>query len=65
MRLTERVIAMNRSVCRATVGTPYVVSSVIACVVTAGEQVLQWPTPMMAAWPCVRISFQSSGSSLP
>jgi hypothetical protein len=38
---TERTTRSNLSVCRATVGTPYWVSSVIACAATAGAQVLQ------------------------
>src|SRR5207253_7305007 len=53
----------NLSVWMATVGTPYWVSSVIACVDVAGAQVLQWPTPMMAACPCSRISVHSLGRS--
>jgi hypothetical protein len=48
----------------ATVGTPYRASIVIACAATAGAQVLQWPTPTMAAWPRARISSQVAGSSL-
>jgi hypothetical protein len=48
---TERTTRSNLSVCSATVGTPYFASSVIACAATAGAQVLQWPTPTMAAWP--------------
>ena len=38
---TERTTRSNLSVCRATVGTLYCVSSVIACAATAGAQVLQ------------------------
>ena len=65
MRVTDCTTLTNLSVWTATVGTPYCVSSVIAWVDTAGAQVLQWPTPMMAACPCRVISFHSSGSSLP
>ena len=46
---TDRTTRSNLSVWSATVGTPYFPSSVIACAATAGAQVLQWPTPTMAA----------------
>ncbi len=39
------------------------VSSVMAWVATAGAQVLQWPTPTMAASPLALISSQVLGSS--
>ena len=61
---TARTTRSNLSVCRATVGTPYVASIVIACAATAGAQVLQWPTPTMAACPRALISCQVAGSSL-
>jgi hypothetical protein len=62
---TERTTLSNLSVCMATVGTPYFASTVIACAATAGAaQVLQWPTPRMAAWPLALISSQVVGSSL-
>jgi hypothetical protein len=61
---TERTTRSNLSVCTATVGTPYLPSTVIACAATAGAQVLQWPTPRMAAWPRALISSQVAGSSL-
>ena len=48
----------------ATVGTPYCASIVIACAATAGAQVLQWPTPTIAACPLALISSQVAGSSL-
>jgi len=48
----------------ATVGTPYWASIVIACAATAGTQVLQWPTPTIAACPLALISSQVAGSSL-
>jgi len=35
----------------------------MAWVVTAGAQLLQWPTPMMAASPFALISLQVFGSS--
>ncbi len=60
---TERTTRSNLSVCTATVGTPYFASIVIACAATAGAQVLQWPTPTMAAWPFALISSQVAGSS--
>ena len=60
---TERTTRSNLSVCTATVGTPYLASIVIACAATAGAQVLQWPTPTIAAWPRSRISSQVAGSS--
>ena len=59
----DRTTRSNMSVCSATVGTPYLVSTVIAWVVTAGAQVLQWPTPTMAASPFALISSQVFGSS--
>jgi hypothetical protein len=65
MRITDCTTFTNLSVWMATVGTPYCVSSVIAWVEVAGAQVLQWPTPMIAAWPFSRISLHSFGSSLP
>ena len=61
---TERTTRSNLSVCMATVGTPYFASTVIACAATAGAQVLQWPTPRMAACPLALISSQVAGSSL-
>src|SRR5215472_14213482 len=61
---TCRTTVSNLSVCMATVGTPYVASTVIAGAATAGAQVLQWPTPRMAASPRDLISFQVVGSSL-
>src|SRR5256886_7370884 len=60
---TERTTLSNLSVCMATVGTPYLASIVIACAATAGAQVLQWPTPTMAACPFALISSQVVGSS--
>jgi hypothetical protein len=60
---TERTTRSNLSVCMATVGTPYRASSVIACAATAGAQVLQWPTPTIAAWPFALISSHVGGSS--
>src|SRR5260370_33023535 len=62
-RATERTTLSNLSVCMATTGTPYVASTVIACAATAGAQVLQWPTPRIAAWPFALISSQVVGSS--
>ena len=62
-RATELTTLSNLSVCSATVGTPYLVSSVIAWVATAGEQLLQWPTPTIAASPRALISSQVLGSS--
>ena len=62
-RATERTTRSNLSVWTATVGTPYFVSIVIACAATAGAQVLQWPTPRMAASPLALISSQVAGSS--
>jgi hypothetical protein len=50
-------------VCTATVGTPYSWSIFIPCAATAGAQVLQWPTPMIAASPLALISSQVSGES--
>ena len=61
---TDRTTRSNMSVCSATVGTPYWASIVIACAATAGAQVLQWPTPTMAASPAALISSQVAGSSL-
>ena len=60
MRVTERTTLSNMLVWIATVGIPNLVSMVIAWVATAGAQVLQWPTPMMAAWPLVLISVHRS-----
>ena len=60
---TERTTLSNLSVCTATVGTPYFASIVIACAATAGAQVLQWPTPRIAAWPRALISSHVFGSS--
>jgi hypothetical protein len=60
---TEWTTRSNVSVCMAMVGTPYLVSSVMACAATAGAQVLQWPTPRMAACPLARISSHVVGSS--
>src|SRR5215472_10233032 len=60
---TERATRSNLSVCIATVGTPYCASIVIACAATAGAQVLQWPTPTIAACPFARISSHVAGSS--
>src|SRR5258705_13124734 len=48
----------------ATVGTPYWASIVIACAATAGAQVLQWPTPTIAACPLALISSHVAGSTL-
>ena len=64
IRVTDRTTLSNTWVWSATVGTPYWLSSVIAWTATAGAQVLQWPTPMIAAWPLRRICSQVSGSSL-
>ena len=64
MRTTDRVTVTNIEVCRQTVGTPYFRSIDIPCAATAGAQVLQWPTPMIAASPFSLISCQVSGSSL-
>ena len=61
---TERTTRSNLSVCIATVGTPYCASIVIACAATAGAQVLQWPTPTIAACPLALISAHVIGSSL-
>ena len=61
--VTDCTTRSNLSVCSATVGTPYLVSSVMAWVATAGEQLLQWPTPTMAASPLALISSQVLGSS--
>ena len=61
---TDRTTRSNLSVCMATVGTPYCASIVIACAATAGAQVLQWPTPTIAACPLALISSQVVGSSL-
>ena len=63
-RATDRTTFSKMSVCSATVGTPYLLSSVIACTATAGAQVLQWPTPTIAACPFSLISSQVAGSSL-
>ena len=62
-RATDRTTRSKMSVWTATVGTPYLLSMVIACTATAGAQVLQWPTPTMAASPLALISSQVSGSS--
>src|SRR2546428_1496109 len=61
---TDRTTRSNLSVWTATVGTPYWASIVIACAATAGAQVLQCPTPTIAACPLARISSQVVGSSL-
>src|SRR2546423_13810603 len=60
---TDSTTLSNLSVCMATTGTPYFASSVIACAATAGAQVLQWPTPMMAACARALISSHVVGSS--
>src|SRR6266508_619648 len=60
---TDRTTRSNLSVCMATTGTPYVASIVIACAATAGAQVLQWPTPRIAACPLALISSHVVGSS--
>ena len=62
-RATERTTRSKMSVWTATVGTPYLLSMVIPCTATAGAQVLQWPTPMIAASPFALISSQVAGSS--
>ena len=49
--VTDCTTLSNLSVWIATVGTPYLVSSVMAWVATPGAQVLQWPTPTIAASP--------------
>jgi hypothetical protein len=63
-RATERTARSKMSVWTATVGTPYWLSIVIPCTATAGAQVLQWPTPMIAASPFSLISCHVFGSSL-
>jgi len=60
MRVTERTTLSNIEVWIATVGMPNLVSKVMAWVETAGAQVLQWPTPMIAACPLALISLHSS-----
>ena len=54
-RATERTARSNGVVWMATVGTPYLLSMVIACTATAGAHVLQWPTPTIAASRLARL----------
>ncbi len=62
-RATDRTTFSKTWVWKATVGTPYLLSRVIACTATAGAQVLQWPTPTSAASPFARMCSQVAGSS--
>ena len=64
MRVTDCTAFSKTLVWIATVGTPYLLSRAIACTATAGAQVLQWPTPMMAPSPLALIISQVFGSSL-
>src|SRR3990167_3262800 len=57
--LTRRA---NTWVCTATVGTP-LFSRAMANPTTVGQQVLQSPTPKIAASPSAAIRFRISGSS--
>jgi hypothetical protein len=49
LTVTSRAVATRSNLLEKRRGHLYCVSIVIACAATAGAQVLQWPTPTIAA----------------